>query len=553
MTVQGVLPKEGRRNDYPYYRQVWIRVVLSLLTVSLVPLIVIGGGVSSYTIEKLETHALDALREKVREHQQSIDNFLDQRENQLKLIASLHSMEELIAPGRLADVFAVLQQQVPGFVDLGVIDMKGRHQAYVGPHALLSQNYDQEAWFRGLKDQDRYISDVYMGYRQIPHFIMAVKQGNGDRAWILRATVDSDYFDSLVAGGPGKLNAETFIVNRDGKFLTRAQTTGGLLAPSGIRPNPLQEGVRMISRGDDIMLTLWQKKVPWLDVVQVKRHIIYSGLNRARLAVIVTFVAGAVLIAVTVLLTTGKLVGLLEAKGQSIRILDKQLRRTSYLSSSMELSMGFFEEVKDILSNIDVSVQWLVSHDLAKEKPELKETLFQIAREASRGHVLIDKFALFVRTEDPIVTRMQVNEVLDDLLAFLKKELERRNIHVVREYQTPLPPLHSDRGKLRQVFQNLILNAIAALEKGGQIRLITRARGNTIEVVVGDNGPGIAAADRTRIFEPLYTTKPQGTGLGLTICQTILGQLGGSLAVDSHPGRGAAFTVKLPGRIGATG
>lgn len=553
MAVQGVLPKESPRNDYPYYRQVWIRVVLSLLTVSLVPLIVIGGGVSSYTIEKLETHALDALREKVQEHQQAIDNFLEQRENQLKVIASLYSMEELIVPGRLEDVFTVLQQQVPGFVDLGVIDMQGRHQAYVGPHALLSQNYDQEEWFRGLKDQDRYISDVYMGYRQIPHFIMAVKQGNGESAWILRATVDSDYFDSLVAGGPGEINAETFIVNRDGKLLTRAQTTGGLLTPSGIRPNLLQEGVHMILQGDDIMLTLWQKKVPWLDVVRVKRDAIYKGLNRARLAVIVTFVVGAVLITVTVLLTTGKLVGLLEAKGQSIRILDKQLRRTSYLSSSMELSMGFFEEVKDILSNIDVSVQWLVSHDFGKEKPDLKETLFQIAREASRGHVLIDKFALFVRAEDPIVTRMQVNEVLDDLLAFLKKELERRNIRVVREYQKPLPQLHSDRPKLRQVFQNLILNAIAALEKGGQIRLITRARGNTIEVVVSDNGPGIAAADRTRIFEPLFTTKPQGTGLGLTICQTILGQLGGSIAVDSSPGRGAAFTVKLPSRIGATG
>lgn len=553
MVVRGLFSREGRLNDYPYYRRVWIRVVLTLLTVSLIPLIVIGGGVSSYTFEKLEAQTLEALREQVRRHRQAIDNFLAEREGRLKLIAGLHSMEELTAPGRLEEVFAVLQEQMPGFVDLGVIDTQGRHRSYVGPHALLSRNYSRQEWFDYVMEQERYISDVYLGFRETPHFIMAVKQGGGDNAWILRATVDSDYFDALVAGGPGELNAETFVVNRDGVFQTRGQATGQLLSPSGIQPDPYSPGVRLALRGDVLMLTMWQEKVPWLNVVQVQRKEIYSDLNRARLAVIITFCVGAVLIAVTVLLTTGSLVGLLEAKGRNLRILDNQLRRTSYLSSSMELSMGFFEEVKDVLSNIDASVQWLEDHDRVKTAPDLKETLAQIALQTSRGHVLFDKFAQFVRSEDPVVADVRVNELLDDLMAFLNKELERRSIVVTREYQASLPPLRSDRAKLRQVFQNLILNAVAALEQGGQIRLITRTDDDHILVVVGDNGPGIAAADQTRIFEPLFTTKPQGTGLGLTICKTILDQLGGSISVDSLPGRGAAFTVKLPGRISVPG
>jgi two-component system, NtrC family, sensor kinase len=553
MAVRGRFSINGRHNDYPYYRQVWTRVILALLTASLIPLIVIGGGVSSYTFDKLESHTLDALREQVHQHQQAIDTFLAERENQLSLIASLYSMEQLIAPGRLENILNVLRQQTPGFLDLGVIDMQGRHRAYVGSHALLSKNYSQEEWFRKAKERARYISDVYLGFRQTPHFIMAVKQGRGDTAWILRATVDSDTFDALVAGGPGGLNADTFIVNRDGLFQTRSQTTGKLLTPSGIRPDPFLKGIQLVPRGDVLMLTLWQRNVPWLNVVQVKRSSVYGGLNRVRLAVILTFVVGAVLIVATVLLTTGKLVGLLESKGRSLRILDKQLRRTSYLSSSMELSLGFFEEVKDILSNIDVSLQWLLSHDTAKNAPDVKETLLLIAREASRGHGLIDKFAMFVRAEDPVVIDVSVNELLDDLLTFLNTELQRRTIRVIREYQTPLPAVRSDRGKLRQVFQNLILNAIAVLEKGGQIRLLTRADGDHVVVVVSDNGPGVGTADRSRIFEPLYTTKPQGTGLGLPICKTILGQLNGTLTMDSQPGRGAAFTVKLPCRIGATG
>ena len=493
------------------------------------------------------------LRAQVRGHQQAIDHFLAERENQLKLIGAMQSMEDLVAPGRLQAIFDILQQQMPGFIDLGVIDLQGNHRAYVGPFALLTQRYDQQEWFGKLIGQESYISDVYLGHRQAPHFIMAIKQGQGDRAYILRATVDSDFFDALVARGPGEFNADTFIVNRDGLFQTRSQTTGSLLASSGIQPDPDLKGIDLVSREDLLMLTLWQEKVPWLNVVQIKRNDIYGGIRRARLAVFFTFVVGAFLIAATILLTTGNLVRLLEAKGQDLRVLDKQLRRTSFLSSSMELSMGFFEKVKDILSNIDISVQWLSGHAPGDNEPESKETVNQIALEASRGHQLIDKFMMFVRYEDPIITDVQVHELLNDLLSFLEKELQRRHIDVARDYHKALTPLRSDWGKLRQVFQNLILNAMAALNQGGKIRLITKATEDGIMVIVNDNGPGIPAADHEKIFEPLFTTKPQGTGLGLPICRTILDQIGGTITLDTRPGQGASFTVKLPNRINALG
>ena len=117
--------------------------------------------------------------------------------------------------------------------------------------------------------------------------------------------------------------------------------------------------VTLVAQADRLMVTLWQEKVPWLTVVQVKKEEIYGGIQRARTAVWVTFGIGAILISVAILLTTGNLVGRLESKGQSLRLLDCQLRRTSYLASSMELSMGFLAEIKDIFSNIDISVQWL--------------------------------------------------------------------------------------------------------------------------------------------------------------------------------------------------
>ena len=549
MAVQTFYKGKGGRSDYPYYRQVWIKVVLVLLTASLFPLIVIGGGVTSYTFNRLESQLLDGLRRQVRVHQLAIDNFLDERERGLKMVAALYSLEELMSPGRLDSVFNMLNQQMPGFTDLGIIDMQGRHLVYIGPYALASQNYKGEEWFLSLADRDSYISDVFLGFRKIPHFIIAVKKGHGDDAFILRATVDSNRFDQLVSEGLDEFGSDAFVVNRSGLFQTAPHQTGELLGHSGIHPDPGKKEIKMFSNGDELTVMLWQEKVPWLNVVRVKPHLLYADLHRSRLAVLVTFLLGIGLIIFTVLLTTGNLVRLLEAKGQRLRILDGQLRRTSYLSATLELSMGFFEEIKDILSNIDVSAKWLTGRSPETASSDMKESISQIAGEASRAYQLMDKFSVYVRDEDPIVTEVHINDLLDELLSFMSRMLKHRRIQVDRDFQKPLPSMRSDRRKLRQVFQNLLLNAVSALKEGGNIQLTTRAEDSLVTVVISDNGPGIPDADLARVFEPLYTTKKRGAGLGLSICRTILDQLGGSISVHSRPGEGAAFTVTLPGKM----
>jgi two-component system NtrC family sensor kinase len=541
--------KEGRRNDYPVYRQVWTRAVVALLAAALLPLVAIGGGVAAYTFRIIESETLDALRQEVRRHQQSIDNFLEERQRGLALVAATHTLPDLTSPGKIDFILQTLQEQMPGFTDLGVIDMAGRHLAYAGPHALAEVNYSDEAWFTALSDRDACISDVYLGFRNSPHFIIAVKQGRGENAFILRGTMDSDIFRSVVAAGMADVSAEAFIVNREGLLQTEDRSTRALLTPSGITPDPAAEAVTLISLGDSLVLTLWQEKVPWLSVIRVQQKEVYAGIRRARAAAVVTFILGSILIAATVLFTTGSLVRRLEAKGRRLGFLYSQLRRTSHQSASLELARGFFEEIKDIFANIDLSAKYLSDLRPTGDIPDLKTPLAQIAGEASRGHGLIDRFSGFVRDEDPVVSDVQVNALLDDLAAFLHRELARRGIEVVRDYQEALPPVRSDRGKLRQVLQNLFLNAVAALENGGRLHLKTRSHGGHITVVVGDNGPGIPPGDLERIFEPLYTTHPRSAGLGLPICRTILHQLGGSISVGSGARGGSEFTVRLPDRM----
>ena len=306
------------------------------------------------------------------------------------------------------------------------------------------------------------------------------------------------------------------------------------------------EGVTFREANGHLLMTVWLEKVPWLCAVQMDRKKAFADLRRIRIIGSWVFVLAAILIVMSVLLTTNHLVSRLEVNRRSIRFLDRQLRQSNRLASAMELALGFFRDIKDSLANIDAAAMNI--QDLCRSNPAagITESLAQLRSETARSRKSIDKFLRFTQSAEPIVKVLDVNEMLDDLAEFMDKELRFNNIRLVRNYEDSLPPIRSDPSGLRQVFQNLILNAVAAIQTNGEISLTTRRQVDAVEVAVCDSGPGIAAEHLAKIFEPLFTTKPGGTGLGLPICADILARLGGRIAVHNPPQGGACFVVSLP-------
>jgi two-component system nitrogen regulation sensor histidine kinase NtrY len=119
-------------------------------------------------------------------------------------------------------------------------------------------------------------------------------------------------------------------------------------------------------------------------------------------------------------------------------------------------------------------------------------------------------------------------------------------VEVAREVEPGLPPVLADRDQVLQVLLNLVRNALDAMPSGGTLRLAARRAGAGVAFAVSDTGPGVPPADLPRVFEPYFTTKEGGTGLGLAIARRIAEEHGGSLEVESEPGRGATFTLTLP-------
>ena len=538
--------------DFPYFRSLWNLVVVALLAAAFLPLLLLGSVIYVYTTESLKANAVETLRLQVQEHRTVIDQFLAERAADLRLLAGNVGLAQLTEAGGLGRAYRSLQQELACFSDLGVIDSEGNHRAYVGPYDLMARNYRDHFWFRPAVEKGIFISDVYLGYRQVPHFIIAVKQQDADGFWILRATVDADFFESFVAASAGDFKAEAYLVNREGVYQTRPRSAGAPMEKSPFQQIAPFDGIRIEERGERIFAMAWQRTVPWVSIVAMNRADIFADLNRARWICLLTFMLGALLIVPTVLFTTNNLVRRLESKRKDLRFLDQQLQHASRMASSGRLAQGALEDITDSLANIHSASQWL--RELWGQRPqaepdpdEISGTLEQIDAEIHRSEKAVKRGLDLARpSTGPVCIDLNVHELIGELLDLMRRELHFKRIRVQRNSPDPAATVCSDPDGLRQVLQNLIGNAVAATPDGGEIEVGSRVEAGRLRLTVADSGAGVPAQDLEKIFEPLYTTKPEGLGLGLAISRTIVERLGGSITARNLPGRGAAFTVELP-------
>jgi two-component system NtrC family sensor kinase len=311
------------------------------------------------------------------------------------------------------------------------------------------------------------------------------------------------------------------------------------------------KGVRLEERGGKIVMAAWLERAPWLCVAEFKREDIYSPLRNVRNVGIFVFVLGTMLIVLTVLLTTNYLFSRLETKRRNIRFLDHQLQHSNRMASSVKLASGFVREVNETLSNMDLVLSWvddLAQGDLSGEetRTEVRESLKQVRSELVRARRATERFLKSTRSSLPIIREVRLQDLLDEIIELLDGELHFNSITVKREYQDPLPPVQSDPSQLRQVFQNLIVNAVTAIGQDGVITLTAQGSEERVTIEVGDTGPGIPKGKLDEIFDPLFTSKPDGTGLGLSIGAGVLKKLGGKISVKSEAGKGSVFTVEIP-------
>ena len=178
--------------------------------------------------------------------------------------------------------------------------------------------------------------------------------------------------------------------------------------------------------------------------------------------------------------------------------------------------------------------------------PAFREKFTKIVGgEVDRINLIVQRLLEFAKPVPPKLMPVELSRLLDETLEFLSNELVQRHIEVSRHYEVNLPVL-GDPQQLRQVFLNLLLNSLQAMNGSGALTLTTARHDGELIVTITDTGSGIAPHDLPHLFEPFFTTKEQGTGLGLAIVQGIITEHGGRITLASQPGQGTTMTLTLP-------
>jgi two-component system, sporulation sensor kinase E len=219
------------------------------------------------------------------------------------------------------------------------------------------------------------------------------------------------------------------------------------------------------------------------------------------------------------------------------------------INALTQLAAGVAHELGNPLNSLHIHFQ-LLERDiqkLAKGKgKKIQESLHVVRSEIERLDTIIDQFLKAVRSEPLERQPERINRLLEESIEFLQPEIRDRDLLVELELAEGMAPVALDAGRIKQAFYNLIKNAVQASRTGGILRITTEQNDLWQIITFEDNGSGVAPENVTRIFDPYFTTKKSGSGLGLLIVRRIVREHGGELSMESHEGKGTTVRIFLP-------
>jgi signal transduction histidine kinase len=239
---------------------------------------------------------------------------------------------------------------------------------------------------------------------------------------------------------------------------------------------------------------------------------------------------------------TGKLIVLSDVTRQ-VR-LNQQVNRTERLAALGELASSLAHEIKNPLTSIQGFVQMLPER--TEDQEYIEKTARILDKECNRLDGLIDNLHSFAKPQLGHRKQFRLGDVMDETLSLLRKEIEKNEIDLEVDCSGDLE-LYGDPSKIKQVIMNLSLNAVESMIDGGELYIECRERnGDYGEIIVRDTGVGMTEEEREKIFNPFYTTKDDGTGLGMAITHRIVEEHAGFVNIDSTPGQGTTVAVRIP-------
>jgi two-component system, NtrC family, sensor kinase len=552
-----------------YYRGLTRNMVLLIMVITLTPMILVTGIIldlfSASYHEKVYAH----LEELVLKHKQNIDRYLEERLHNIRFLADDIDFEGIGGDGIIGKYLLRLQNAYGTvFVDLGVVNEQGLQVAYAGPFKLEKAFYTNAEWFKKAIDSRDFTSDVFLGLRGSPHFIIAVRKSWQGRKFIIRATIDFLSFNRLVEKVRIGATGFAYILNREGQFQTKPifDFTPSLDIYSRYftalerRGKEVEIQERLDGSGvKSVYVSALLKGGDWLLVYKQASSDAFSDLRKAQTIAVICFILGGIAIVVLAILMSGKMVRRIATADREKEMMNRQVIETGKLASIGELAAGIAHEINNPVAIMVEEAGWL--QDLMEDGAfssdadiqEFARALTQIRVQGRRCKEITHKLLSFARKSDARIEDFEIGPLIEELVSLSAQRAKYSNVELTTRLAGELPAISASHSELQQVFLNLINNALDAMDKtGGSLQISAWQEDGQIIIDVTDTGPGIPEVNLARIFDPFFTTKPvgSGTGLGLSICYGIIHKMGGEIAVKSAVGAGTTFEVRIPAKSG---
>lgn len=553
-------PEAGPHKSLFNYRRTWRQASLLLAVVALVPLMIMTFMDYNVTRRSLKSENLLRLARVTSNTRRSVTYYLDERKNALQFIVNHENVETLKNPKRLRQVLENLKNSFGGFVDMGLIDGSGRQVAYVGPFELQGRNYGDQEWLHSAMQKGTYVSDVFLGYRDEPHLIIAVlcPSQYGSGTYVLRATLDTAQFNSILSSLDLAGSGDVFLVNRDGILQTPSRhhgkvfTTASLPMPEYSAKTGVAE-VMEVNNQDMMVGYAFINNTPFILMVVKVTAEVMKPWETIRTELLWLFMVSIAIIILVILGVATRMVQKIFIADQTRARALHHVEHTNRMASIGRLAAGVAHEINNPLAIINEKAGLIKDLFTFKEEykadTRLTKNVDDIISSVERCGTITKRLLSFARHIDVSMESIAFKNLATEVTGFLNKEAEYRSINIHMDIPDDLPNFESDRGKLQQIFLNLVNNAFQAMSDGGNLWISAhRKDSDKLEFSVRDDGCGIPAQDLKKIFEPFFSTKKKkgGTGLGLSITYGLVNEIGGEMAVNSTVGQGTTFTITVP-------
>jgi two-component system, NtrC family, sensor kinase len=570
----GMWPRFPRNRDEhlnPYYtfqdyRQIWGMGIFILMTTALLPLIVMTIIYYQLVERSIDTESLLRTERLASNARRAVTFFLEERLAALTFTVNEIGYDRLTRPGYLDEVLRNLKLGFGGLTDLSVIADTGTQVVYAGPFNLEGKDYSSQPWFMECQQHHACVSEIFSGYRDVPHIVVAVKSRRSDgRLFVLRATLDTERLIQTLSSFKTGEHADIFLVNHDGTLQTPSRHYEGPTHRMTIPVPPYAERTRSLmatdGNGNPIVVgyAYIDTKIATtsfiLMVVKQKAGMMKVWLNLRR-QIYWFFGASAIIIAMVIILTSTFMVNKIFQADREKAETMVMVEQNCQLASIGQLAAGVAHEINNPLALINETAGYVKDLFMIKQQykndEELLENIDSIIDAVDRCGTITRQLLGFARHFDVQTQPIDLKHMVTDVLNFHKKEAEYRNITIQVDIPETIPLIETDRGKLQQIILNLVNNAFQAIDNGCFLDIRAQmVAPERVCLFIRDNGCGISEEHLNKVFEPFFTTKKegQGTGLGLSITYGLVKKLHGDIKVHSKTGEGTTFVITLPVQI----